>query len=68
VRLTDIIGAGSWFDSFTVTNIVIVCEKIVTVISLKKAISSEQCNISSVSCDKNYFKLSSSGATVILKF
>ena len=34
----------------------------------EKAISCEQCTISCFSCEKSYFKLSSGGETVLLKF
>jgi hypothetical protein len=35
---------------------------------IEKAISGQRCNISCISYEKNYFKLSSSGETAVLKF
>jgi hypothetical protein len=35
---------------------------------LEQALFNEECTISSISCDKNYFMLLSNGETVILKF
>jgi len=88
-RLTDVIGVGSWFDSFTVKNTawLSLVRKIITTVNsdsvlcgtfglypsyvadiLVQAVSNEECTFSNVSCDKNYFKLSSNGETVILKF
>jgi hypothetical protein len=110
-RLTDIIGAGSWFVSFTVKNTtwLSAVRKIITAMNSdsvlceafglypsyvagilyvveeihfyvlcndtiicaeypEQEVSNEECTISSVSCDKNYFKLSSNGETVMLKF
>ena len=107
--LTDI-GAGSWFDAFTVQNTMwlslvknivvsmnsdrvlcgvfglypsyvagilkhveeinfyVLCNyKLTNAEYIEKAISSEQFTISYVSCEKNYFILSSRGETVLLK-
>jgi hypothetical protein len=51
-----------------VYNMVIVCEKIFTIIILKEKFRVKVYNISTVSCNKNYFKLSSSGENIPLKF